>query len=112
MCPVSIRPTGRDSDILIDSDACWTLQALPAPRHLQALGIANSAPAHALGSEWMKRIAHKAILRQMHCPSGLAGAVRRRKMVIWPPKDQYSCSLAPHLGRIWHHGGTPRKSKS
>eukprot|EP00661_Eupelagonemidae_sp_cell13_P019880 gene19880-biopygen22068 len=47
----------------------------------------------------------------MHCAPGLAGGVRTQKVVIWPPKNRYSGPLAPQQGRIWHPGGTPRKSK-
>eukprot|EP00661_Eupelagonemidae_sp_cell13_P018625 gene18625-biopygen17423 len=44
-------------------------------------------------------------------PQRPAGAVRTQKVAIWPPKNRYSGPLAPHQGRIWHPGGTPRKSK-
>eukprot|EP00661_Eupelagonemidae_sp_cell13_P009609 gene9609-biopygen12241 len=46
----------------------------------------------------------------MHCAPELAGDVRTQKVVIWQPKHQYLGPLAPHQGRIWHPGGTNRKS--
>eukprot|EP00661_Eupelagonemidae_sp_cell13_P014809 gene14809-biopygen5143 len=86
---------------------------LPAgPQHPQAPGIANSALARVLGSEWRKRIpAYTAGPRQMHRAPGLAGADRTQKVAIRRPKNLYWCPLALHGGRIWHPGGTPRKSE-
>eukprot|EP00661_Eupelagonemidae_sp_cell13_P012312 gene12312-biopygen16928 len=46
----------------------------------------------------------------MHRAPGLAGADRTQKVGIRRPKNRYWCPLAPHRGRIWHPGGTPRKS--
>eukprot|EP00661_Eupelagonemidae_sp_cell13_P013096 gene13096-biopygen23021 len=78
-----------------------------------APGIANSAIAHVLCSEWRKRIsAHKATPMANALGTGLAGAVLTKKMVIRQPKKQYSDPLAPHQGRIWHTCGSPSKSEN
>eukprot|EP00661_Eupelagonemidae_sp_cell13_P022593 gene22593-biopygen11760 len=53
----------------------------PAQPARRPPGIANSARARGLGSQWRKRIpAHKAALRQMHWAPELAGAVWTQKV--------------------------------
>eukprot|EP00661_Eupelagonemidae_sp_cell13_P015526 gene15526-biopygen8173 len=88
-----------------------------------SLGTAGSPPP---GGSWERQFrpsarfrlrmdetksAHKAVIRQLYCGPGLAGDTRMPKVTIWAPKKQYSGPLAPHQGRIWHPGGTTRKSK-
>eukprot|EP00661_Eupelagonemidae_sp_cell13_P012553 gene12553-biopygen9496 len=68
------------------------------PQHPQAPGIANSALARVLGSEWRKRIpAYTAAPRQMHRALGLAGADRTQKVAIGRPKTG--------IGARWHSIG-------
>eukprot|EP00661_Eupelagonemidae_sp_cell13_P009113 gene9113-biopygen158 len=52
---------------------------------------------------------HKAVIRHLYCGPGPAGATRAPKVTIWAPEKQYSGSLAPRQGRIWHPDGTTRK---
>eukprot|EP00661_Eupelagonemidae_sp_cell13_P021901 gene21901-biopygen23667 len=106
-----VRSAPQRHLFLTASGACpratWPLYAPAGPGR-----IAKSALAPVPGAEWRERMsAHKAAIRQMHCALGPAGAVRTQKVVIWPPKkNRDSGPLAPHQGRIWHPGGTPRKS--
>eukprot|EP00661_Eupelagonemidae_sp_cell13_P025851 gene25851-biopygen16532 len=81
--PLAAPPGSRDFK---EFDGSWRLldpsgpQLPPAPQLPQAPGIANSARARVLGSEWRTRIpAYTAAPRQMHRAPGLAGADRTQK---------------------------------